>query len=242
MKLRIGVLAAFLLAAPAAPAVPAEPVDCIAMIGTGSVGGALGPRFASLGERIVYGSRTPDSERVQDLVRRTGQGSSASVSAAAAAACGTIVLAVPWPAVEETMKSLGTLDGKIILDVTNPLGVRDGIEVGAEVPANSGAEYVQSLAPGARVVKAFNTIYFTVMAHPATAGGPVSVLISGDDAAAKARVAALARGIGFEPVDVGALRTARYTEAMALLLVSRLAGDQRPFDFQLHPWPVKRAQ
>ena len=66
-------------------------------------------------------------------------------------------------------------------------------------------EFVQSLAPGARVVKAFNTVYYTVMAHPATAGGPVSVLISGDDAGAKARVAELAKGIGFEPVDVGQL-------------------------------------
>jgi predicted dinucleotide-binding enzyme len=79
------------------------------------------------------------------------------------------------------------------------------------------------------------------MAHPSTAGGPVSVLISGDDAPAKARVAGLAKGIGFEPVDVGPLRTARYTEAMALLLVSRLVSGQRPFDFQLHPWPPKQA-
>ena len=235
-------LRTFLLAALVAVAVPAGADDCIAMIGTGSVGGALGPRFAGLGERIVYGSRTPDAERVAALVERTGAGTKALAPDAAARACDTIVLAVPWFAVEATVKSFGDLDGKLIVDVTNPLRFLDSIVVGAEIPANSGAEFIQSLAPGARVVKAFNTIYYTVMAVPETAGGSVSVLISGDDAAAKARVAQLASGIGFEPVDVGGLRTARYTEAMALLLVNRLVSGENPFDFQLHPWPAKQPQ
>ena len=232
---------AILLAALVAVAAPAGAEDCIAMIGTGSVGGALGPRFAGLGERIVYGSRTPEAERVAALVERTGAGTKALTPDAAARACDTIVLAVPWFAVEATVRSFGNLDGKLIVDVTNPLVFGDGIVTGADVPANSGAEFVQSLAPGARVVKAFNTIYYTVMAVPETAGGPVSVLISGDDAAGKARVAKLASGIGFEAVDVGGLRTARYTEAMAVLLVNRLVSGERPFDFQLHPWPVRPA-
>jgi hypothetical protein len=224
----------------AAPAGASAAEECIAVIGTGSVGSALGPRFAGLGERIVYGSRTPDSERVGALVERTGAGATALAPDAAARACGTIVLAVPWHAVESLLRSFGNLDGKLIIDVTNPLVVSEGREVAIAVPG-SGGEFVQSLAPDARVVKAFNTIYYTVMAVPETAGGPVSVLISGDDAAAKARVAKLASGIGFQPVDVGGLRTARYTEAMALLLVSRLVSGQPPFDFQLHPWPVPPA-
>jgi len=238
MKSVCGILLALALAAPAG-AQPAA--DCIAIIGTGSVGGALGPRFAGLGERIVYGSRTPHEERVQNLVARTGTNASSVSPAEAASACGTIVLAVPWSAVEATVPALGNLDGKLIIDVTNGLGVRDGVVVAAPIKAESMAEWVQSLAPGARVVKAFNTVYYTVMAHPGTAGGPVSVPISGDDAAAKARVAALATGIGLEPVDVGPLHTARYTEAMALLLVTGLVRGQ-PFDFQLHPWPAKKAQ
>jgi hypothetical protein len=230
-----------LLAALVAVTARAGADDCIAMIGTGSVGGALGPRFAGLGERIVYGSRTPEAERIAALVERTGAGTKALAPDAAARACDTIVLAVPCFAVEATVKSFGDLAGKLIVDVTNPLSFRDNIVVGAEVPANSGAEFIQSLAPGARVVKAFNTIYYTVMAVPETAGGSVSVLISGDDAGAKARVAKLASGVGFQPIDVGPLRTARYTEAMALLLVSRLVSGENPFDFQLHPWPVKPA-
>ncbi|MGE0032121.1 MAG: NADPH-dependent F420 reductase [Steroidobacteraceae bacterium] len=234
-------LRAFLLAALVAVTTRAGADDCITMIGTGSVGSALGPRFAGLGERVVYGSRTPDAERIAALVERTGNGTTALAPDAAARACNTIVLAVPFAAVEPLLRSFGNLDGKLIIDVTNPLGVSEGREVAIAVPAGSGGELVQSLAPGARVVKAFNTIYYTVMAVPETASGPVSVLISGDDAAAKARVAKLAAGLGFEPVDVGGLRTARYTEAMALLLVSRLVSGQNPFDFQLHPWPVSPA-
>jgi hypothetical protein len=229
-------LLAVLLVAVAPPATAAPADSCIAVIGTGSVGGALGPRIAGLGQRVVYGSRTPDTERIQALVSRTGAQSSALKPVAAVRACETILLAVPWSAVEPLLRSFGSLDGKLIIDVTNPLAVSEGREVAIEVPG-SGGEFVQSLAPGARVVKAFNTIYYTVMAVPATAGGPVSVLISGDDADAKARVAALAAALGFEPFDVGALRTARYTEAMALLLVSRLVSGQPAFDFQLHPWP-----
>lgn len=232
--LRIFLLAG--LVALAAPTRASAADECIAMIGTGSVGSALGPRFAGLGERIVYGSRTPDSDRIGALIERTGAGTTALAPAAAARACSTIVLAVPFSAVESMLRSFGDLAGKLIIDVTNPLGVSEGREVAIEVP-ESGAEFVQSLAPGARIVKAFNTIYYTVMAVPETAGGPVSVLISGDDAEAKGRVAKLAAGIGFEPVDIGPLRTARYTEAMALLLVSRLLSGARPFDFQLHLWP-----
>lgn len=213
--------------------------DCIAIIGTGSVGGTLGPRFASLGKRIVYGSRTPQQERVQSLVSRTSADSTAVAPAEAAATCGTIVLAVPWEAVEPLVKSFGKLDGKLIVDVSNPLGVRDGVEFALEVPASSGGELVQSLAPGADVVKAFNTLNFRVMADPATAGGPVTVALAGDDDEAKTKVAALASGIGLEPMDVGPLRAARYTEAMALLYVSRLVSGKRPFEFYLRPWPEK---
>lgn len=226
------------LAAIAAPAGASAADNCIAVIGTGSVGGALGPRFAGLGKRIVYGSRAPDSDRVRALVGRTGVGAAAATAGAAAESCDTLVLAVPWEAVEDTMRALGNLDGKLLIDVTNPLGVRDGREFAFEVP-DSGGERVQALAPRARVVKAFNTVNFRVMADPSIAGGTVSVPLAGDDADAKAAVGALVAGIGLDPVDVGALRMARYTEAMALLYVSRLVSGEHPFEFYLRPWPPR---
>ncbi len=236
MRILAGFVLAHLLLAPAAHA---ETGGCIAIIGTGSVGGALGPRFAGISERIVYGSRTPDDERVQSLVSRTGGDARAVSPSAAAAACRRIVLAVPWEAVDGTLGSLGSLDGKLIIDVTNPLDVQGGETIAVPVPgAPSGGEYVQMRAPGAKVVKAFNTLNYRVMTDPATAGGPVSVPLAGDDSAARAEVAALVLAIGLEPVDVGKLRMARFTEAMAILYVSGLVED-KPFEFHLRAWPAR---
>ncbi len=215
---------------------PAAAGSCIAIIGTGNVGGALGPRFAALGNEIIYGSRTPDAERVRDLVSATGDRARAMVPAEAARACPLIVFAVPWDAAETSFKGLGSLDGKLIVDVTNPLDVRDGREVALPVP-DSGAELLQSLAPGARIVKAFNTVNYRVMKDPSIAGGPVTVPLSGDDAAAKSTVAELVRGIGLEPVDVGPLRTARYTEKLALLYVGLLLREGPAYEFYLRPRP-----
>lgn len=225
----------------AEPAVAQD--DCIAVIGTGSVGGVLGPRFAGLGERIVYGSRDASQERVQSLVARTGAGASAVSQAEAANACATLLIAVPWNAVDATARELGSVAGKLVIDVTNPLGVRDGRAAGLQVPGGvSGGEYWQSLLKGATVVKAFNTVNFRVMADPALAGGPVSIPLAGDDAAAKARVAKLVSGIGLEPIDVGPLRVSLYTEAMALLYVNRLVSGQPPFEFHLRVWPATPSQ
>lgn len=223
-------LFAFLIAA----AGPADAAACIAVIGTGNVGGTLGPRFAALGHDVIYGSRTPDAPRVRELVAATGVRARAAEPAAAAQSCQLVVFAVPWEAAEESLKGLGPLDNKLIIDVTNPLDVRDGREVALPVP-DSGAELLQRWAPGATIVKAFNTVNYRVMAEPATAGGPVSVPLSGDDPAAKAIVAELVRGIGLDPVDVGPLRTARYTENMALLYVSLLMRGGPVYEFYLRP-------
>ncbi len=210
--------------------------SCIAIIGTGNVGGTLGQRFAALGHDVIYGSRSPDAPRVQELVAATGDRARALHPGPAAQACGFVVFAVPWEAAEASLKSLGPLDGKVVIDVSNPLGVRDGREFAVPVP-HSGAELLQEWAPGARIVKAFNTLNWRVMKNPSIAGGPVSVPLSGDDAAAKTSVAELVRGIGLDPVDVGPLRTARYTETMALLYVSLLLRDGPTYEYYLRPRP-----
>ena len=216
--------------------VPADAAPCISIIGTGRVGSTLGPRFAAMGHEVIYGSRNPDAPRVQEVVTRTGDRARATQPQAAAQACDLVLFAVPWEAAEVALKGLGALDGKLIIDVTNPLDVREGREIALPVP-NSGAELLQTWAPGARIVKAFNTVNYRVMENPAIAGGPVSVPLSGDDAAAKATVATLVRGIGFDPVDVGPLRTARYTENMALLYVSLLVRGGPFYEYYLRPRP-----
>jgi NADPH-dependent F420 reductase len=211
-----------------APAV----ADTIAVIGTGDVGGALGPAFAGQGHTIVYGSRDPDRGKVKELVERTGELASATTPADAASQADIVVLAVPGLMVEEITKSLGDLSGKIIIDPTNPLERRmNRLEHAVDT---SNAEIIQAAAPDAYVVKAFNTLNWKTMVDPDSAGGPVSIPLVGDNGRAKKKVAELVSGMGLEPIDVGPLRDARWVEGMLILWINNRYGSMRPsFDYHL---------
>lgn len=188
----------------------------IAMIGVGHVGGVLGPRWARNGHEVVFGARDPGGERVQKaLAAAEGEARAASAPEAVAGA-EVVALATPWDATEAIVKALGDLSGKILIDCTNPLAGRAGLVVGRD---NSAAELVAQWAPGAKVVKAFNTTGSKNMASPSYPAGAVSMFICGDDAAAKKTVAGLAEELGFEVVDTGPLMTARYLEPLAALWV-----------------------
>ena len=206
--------------------------DTIAVIGTGDVGAALGPEFAEQGHTVVYGSREPVRSKVIELVERTGELASATTPAAAAAEADIVVLAVPGLLVEEITKSLGDLSGKIIIDPTNPLERRmNRFEHAVDT---SNAEIIQGAAPGAYVVKAFNTLNWKTMVDPASAGGPVSIPLAGDNGRAKDKVAELVAGMGLEPIDVGPLRDARWVEGMLILWINNRYGSKRPsFDYHL---------
>lgn len=219
------VLGALALNAPVAAAT-------IAVIGTGKVGSALGPEFAALGHTVVYGSRDPDRSDVRELVSRTGNGASVRSPAEAAALADIVVLAVPGLLVEEVTQSLGDLSGKIIIDPTSAL-VRgdDGLlEIAVET---SNAELIQQAAPGARVVKALNTLSWRQMVDPASSGGPISVPLVGDDDDAKEAVAELVRGLGLEPIDLGPLKHARHVEGMLILWINAEAVGGEAFEYHL---------
>ncbi|HSM32082.1 MAG TPA: NADPH-dependent F420 reductase [Woeseiaceae bacterium] len=206
--------------------------DTIAVIGTGDVGGALGPEFAAQGHTIVYGSREPERSEVKKLVEKTGDLASATTPADAAAQADIVVLAVPGLLVEEITRSLGDLSGKIIIDPTNPLERRmNRLEHAVDT---SNAEIIQAAAPGAYVVKAFNTLNWRTMVDPSSAGGPVSIPLVGDNSRAKKKVAELVSGMGLEPIDVGPLRDARWVEGMLILWINNRYGSMRPsFDYHL---------
>jgi predicted dinucleotide-binding enzyme len=212
----------------------AASAETIAVIGTGNVGGALGPRFSELGHEIIYGSRQPQREDVQALVARTHGNAKAMLPAQAAAAADIVVMATKWADAEAALKSLGDLSGKIILDPNN--AVR--FEGGKRYPAveTSAAELIQGWAPNAKVVKAFNALGSDTMANPKSAGGPVTIPIAGNDAAAKAVVAKLVTGIGFEVMDMGDLSAARFIE---LMLIARgnagLVGSS--YNYYFRPIP-----
>jgi NADPH-dependent F420 reductase len=201
----------------------AAAAETVAMIGTGNVGAALGRRFAENGHTVVYGSRDPAAADVRELVAATGNGAVVVTQAEAAARADIVVLAIPWTAAEDVVRSLPNLAGKIVVDPTNPrVMASDGF---ADYPiGDSNAERIARLAPGAQVVKAFSTLGAETMLDPSLARGPVTVPLVGDDRAAKERVAVLAREIGLEAVDVGPLRHARIIEGLHYLRANALGG------------------
>jgi hypothetical protein len=100
--------------------------------------------------------------------------------------------------------------------------------------ATSAAELIQSWQPKARIVKAFNTVGFHVIANPAAAGGAVTIPLAGDDTAAKAQVASLVSKMGLEPLDVGPLRHARVLEGMSLLYMVPYMSGRREDAFEYY--------
>jgi predicted dinucleotide-binding enzyme len=208
--------------------------DTIAVIGTGDVASALGPEFAAQGHTIVYGSRDPSRDEVRALVERTGGAASATTPAKAVAGADIVVMAVPGTAVEAVTNSLGDLSGKIIIDPTNAID-RSNEGYLELVYDTSAAEIIQGAAPGAYVVKAFNTLNWRTMVDPDSSGGPVSIPLVGDSAAAKATVAELVEGMGLEAIDLGPLRYARHVEGMLLVWIHNRygGGDGAAFDYHL---------
>jgi predicted dinucleotide-binding enzyme len=209
--------------------------ETIAVIGTGNVGGALGPAFATLGHDIIYGSRQPGRQDVQALVGRTGGDAVAMLPTEAAAAADIVVMATKWADAEVALKSLGDLSGKIILDPNNAVRV-DSAGMRHQDVETSCAQLIQSWAPNSMVVKAFNTLSSETMANPSVAGGPVTIPIAGNDADAKAVIAGLVTGIGFEVVDMGDISAAHAIEQM--LIVRGNAGTMgAPFNYYFRPVP-----
>lgn len=229
MKFRLPILCAIVCFGLAAT--PDTPAETIAVIGTGDVGGALGPEFAALGHTVIYGSRDPSRDKVKQLVEATSGEATATTQAEAAAAADVVVLAVPGLLVDEITRKLGDLSGKIIIDPTNPLRRNGGgFEHGV---ATSNAEIIQAAAPGAKVVKAFSTVNWRTMVDPESAGGPVSIPLVGDDDEAKAFVAELVSGMGLDPIDVGPLEHARWVEGMLILWINNRYGPRDSFEFHL---------
>ncbi len=208
--------------------------DVIAMIGTGDFAGALGPSLAEKGHTVVYGSRTPTAERSVALVERTGNGATITSPVDAAADAEIVVLAVPAEVVVSVAQSLGNLNNKVLIDPTNAFDIGDdGLAVRTTEHASIG-QALQDAVPGAHVVKAFNTVWYRVIADPSLAGGPMTVPIVGDDTDAKALVGKLIEDVGFSAVDLGPIEYSRELEGM-LLVWMNARMDGRPFNYLLRP-------
>ena len=173
----------------------------IAIIGKGNVGTAIGNGLSRAGHEVKHGHRDP-KEPVEEAAR-WGE---------------VIVLAVPFENVTEAAKTIGSLaDGKTLLDVTNAIGENMTLAIGC---TTSAAEELQMKLPKARVAKAFNTVSARNQSTGKLGGEQLTLFVASDDTKAKQTVMQLGRDIGFDPVDAGPLRSARYLEPMAMLLIN----------------------
>jgi 8-hydroxy-5-deazaflavin:NADPH oxidoreductase len=170
----------------------------IAIIGKGNVGKALAEGLRRSVNEVRFGSKDP-REPVRDV-----------------AIWGDVVfLAVPWGAHAQIAKSAGNaFDGKTVVDVSNIMTPSLELAIGF---TTSGAEELQKLIPKARVVKAFNTVFAGNMSTGKVLGERLTVLVAGDDPGSKETVRGLAEEIGFDAVDAGPLKSARYLEPLGML-------------------------
>lgn len=204
-----------------------------AVIGTGMMGGAMGTQLAEQGYSVTYGSRSPDREDVRALVAGTAGKARAALPADAVVDADIVVLAVPWPAMETVAQNLGDLSGKLLLDVSNPMGpADDGYQ--EMLVETSSAELIQGWNPGARVVKAFNSVGYFVIENSAAAGGPVTVPVASDHHDEKCTVIGIARAMGLDAVDIGPLRHARFLEGLAILYMTPFSHRELDVGYEFY--------
>ena len=190
----------------------------IGILGSGLMGGKLGTIFARAGYEVVF-SYARHKEKLERLARDAGGNARAGTPGEATREADALLLAVHWSRVDDVLNQAGDLSGKVIVTCSLPMNAQDTGLVLAHT--TSGAEEFAKKVPEARVVCAFNTVpsevLFSVFEARRKATRP-SLVYCGDDAGGKGIAAELIRDVGFDPVDAGPLRIARYTEPFALLI------------------------
>src|SRR6266436_1843931 len=201
----------------------------IGILGSGLMGGKLGTIWARAGHDVVF-SYARSAQKLEKLAREARGKARAGTPRDAAKDADAVLLAVHWSRVDDVLKQAGDLSGKVIVSCSLPMNADDTDLVIAHT--SSGAEELAKKVPKARVVSAFGTVpsevLFGVFAARRKASRP-SLVYCGDDPKSKKTAAELIRDVGFEPVDAGPLRIARYTEPFTLL-IAQLAyeGDDGP--------------
>jgi predicted dinucleotide-binding enzyme len=173
----------------------------IGIIGKGNVGAALAAGLRRKGHEIKFGHSDPKE------------------AASEAAKWGeVIILAVPHRAAADAAKAVGSAaNGKTVIDVSNALTANMEWAIGF---TTSAAEEIQKMLPKAHVVKAFNTVFAQNQSTGKVGDEELTLFVAGDDAEAKQTVMQLGRDIGFDPVDAGPLKSARYLEPMGMLMIN----------------------
>jgi hypothetical protein len=199
----------------------------IAIIGAGNVGKALAQRCHAAVEPFLFG--VPDPAKYEALshdLHAPVMGVEDAIRQA-----GIVILAVPHAAAVSVAALLSDWEGRILVDATNPIAPRlGGLTVGT---TTSAAEQLAAAANGARVVKAFNTTGAENLSNPQYPSAAAFLPVCGDDSEARAAIVDLALRMGFDAVDLGPLRAARYTEPFAMMWIhmAYAGGQGRHFAF-----------
>jgi 8-hydroxy-5-deazaflavin:NADPH oxidoreductase len=232
---RTGLLLLILaVAAPGAHAVKTEK-PLVAIIGTGTLAGTLGPALGRGGYTVIYGSRDAARESVRELVQRTGSKASAVSQKEAAAQAAVVILAVPGAVVEEVASNLGALDGKIIIDVSG--GEKRVAADGYLELANdtSRAERIQARHPEMRVVRV-NLPLMIFFDHPQLLGTRPTTLIAGNDPRAREAAANIMFDLGIDPWDAGPLRFSRLFDAINVMnMIPAQQGRSEGYELKMMP-------
>jgi 8-hydroxy-5-deazaflavin:NADPH oxidoreductase len=177
----------------------------VSIIGTGNMGSAISALATKGGHTVeAFNSADVDKPVTGDIV----------------------VLAVPYPAVADVIAKRGEqFDGKIVVDITNPLNFETFDELAVAADSSATAEIAAAL-PSARVLKAFNTNFAATLASGQAGGQPTTVLVAGDDADAKALVSDLVTAGGLRAIDAGSLKRARELEALGFLQITLAAAEK----------------
>src|SRR5436190_18283470 len=197
----------------------------IGILGSGLMGAKLGTIFARAGHEVVF-SYARSERKLKRLAREAGGKARAGTPHEAAQDADALLLAVHWSRIDDVLNQAGDLSGRVLVSCSLPMNVENTELVVAHT--SSGAEELARKVPGARVVAAFGTVPSEVLfgvfdARRRKAPRP-SLVYCGDDPDAKEVAAGLIRDVGFDPVDAGPLRIARYTEPFSLL-VAQLAYE-----------------
>ena len=184
----------------------------ITVIGAGNMGAAFVKQLTRAGHKVAVTARNLDKAQA---VAASNPGASAVVIGNAAAQADAVVLATGYGDAVGALQSIGDLRGKVVIDITNPLTADYmGLTIGH---STSAAEEIAKAVPGAEVVKAFNTVFAQVLAEGPELGQgrTVPVFVASDSPSAKQAARTVAESMGFDVIDAGGLKNARYLEPVA---------------------------
>ncbi len=217
-------------------------INKIGIVGSGNIGGTLGILLAKAGYEILYSSRHP--ENLKDLVRTAGPKSRAGTVAEAIAFGEVIVLSLPVKALPDLdAKTKEALKGKIVIDTSNPYPERDGkiADEARKDPGGMGV-FVARLLPGAKIIRAFNTVYFEDLKKTTNkASEKIGIPLAGDDQEGLQAAVELVEDAGLDPVVTGDLKTSKWFDVGTAVYATSATAREIREKLKLKPAGSKRA-